>query len=243
MPEITNTNFESAWDEMQGSFYVRLANNFIAYKSSDKKGFKTALDISCKTSNFLNVLHGNGIKCFGYDTSKSMINYSNKKYPKINYKYSENIIEIPFKSSFDIITCNHDAINDLSNISDVSMLFKNVNKHLSNHGVFLFDFYTKDKIENSSLSFETSPNIDCVTKFKSINSDQAMVNLFFYITDQDGNTTKLNKIMKKFGYEVNDILEELKKNGFKNVTIVNEELTKIDNYDNAERIYVIAMKK
>ena len=38
-------------------------------------------------------------------------------------------------------------------------------------------------------------------------------------------------------------LEELKKNGFKNVTIVNEELSKLENYENEERIYVIAMKK
>jgi len=243
MSEITNNDYELAWDLTQSDFSVRLANNILVYKNTNKKTIKTVLDICCKTSNMLNVFSIGNIKCFGYETNKSMLDYSEKKYPKFNFKLSSKISEIPFKSAFDLITCCHDVINDLNNLVEVSTLFKNVFKHLSNHGMFIFDFMTKIENEQPKTSYELKSNVDCVTQFKPINSTQATIINTFYINNEDGETIKANRAVRKYFYTNSEIIDELKKAGFKNISIVNENLSTLSSYDKEKRIYVIAMKK
>ena len=146
--EKIDLDFAKAWDNNQGDFSKNVAENILQYSRDQKREIKTALDICCGTSNFLSVLNNSGINCSGTEIDQSMIDYSKEKYNDIHYYLSNNIYDFKVKGKYDLITCNHDMINYLENFDEWKMLFKNVSKHLNGKGIFLFDYYTKNKLKD-----------------------------------------------------------------------------------------------
>ena len=236
-------DFAKAWDLSHGHFSKGVAEKIIEFAANNNIKIKTALDICCGASNLLDVFNNHGIKCAGTETRQGMIDYSKEKYPDIQFYLTKNMYDVPIKSKVDLVTCNHDIVNYFETFDEWKTFFKDVNKHLSNHGMFIFDFYTKYKLKDwQETTYSTSEWIDCLTSVKSGLYDKTVITYTYYINYQD-HMKKTKDIVVEGYYDNNVIFDELKKAGFKKINIVNERLEPVDASEYAERIHVIAMKK
>lgn len=236
-------DFAKAWDQSQGDFSKNLAQNIIKYIKENKIKVETALDICCGTSNFLNVLNSEGIICFGTEIDQSMIDYSKEKYPSITYQFTPTIPDFKFKNKFGLITCNHDMINYLESFKEWTNLFESAFKNLDKHGMFIFDFYTKNKLKDwTETSFSSTDFLDCLLNVKSGLFDKTVLSYTYYINYEDY-MIKTKSITTECYYETDMIIEALKKVGFKNIQLVDSELKPITDIESAERIHIIAKRK
>ncbi len=238
-----DVDFASAWNESQGSFSAGVANNILSYCDQNNRHIKTALDICCGASNLLNVFNERGIKCVGTETRDGMIEFSSQKYPSIKFVKTKNMYDIPLSQKFDLITCNHDIVNYFENFDEWKLFFKNVSKHLTGKGLFVFDFYTKHKLQNwNETTYFASPSLDCLTDVKSGIYDKTMITYTYYIK-YENYVRKTRDIAVECYYDNNQIIEELKNAGFKVVNVVDRNLNPLENINYAERIHIVAMKK
>lgn len=236
-------DFAKAWDKSQGDFSKNIAMAILKYAGENKLKIQTALDICCGTSNFLSILNDSGIICFGTEIDQSMIDYSKEKYPSLTFQLTNTIPEFNFKNKFDLITCNHDMVNYLENFDEWVDLFKSAIKNLNKRGVFVFDFYTKNKLKDwNELSFSSTDSLDCLLNVKSGLFDKTVLSYTYYINYEDY-MIKTKSITTECYYETQTIIDALKKVGFKNVTLVDGDLKPISNIESAERIHVIAKRK
>ncbi len=236
-------DFAKAWDSSQGDFSKNLAQNIIKYIKENRIKVETALDICCGTSNYLSEIASEGILCTGTEIDKSMIDYSKEKCPNISYELTESIDEFKFKKKFDLITCNHDMINYLEDFKQWSNLFENAIKNLNKKGLFIFDFYTQNKLKDwNETSFSSTENLDCLLDVKSGLFDKTVLSYTYYINYQDY-MLKTKSITTECYFETQTILDALKKVGFKNVVMVDASLNPLADPESAERIFVIAKRK
>ena len=236
-------DFAKAWDLSHGHFSRGVAEKIIDFAKQKKIKIKSALDICCGASNLLDVFDNYRIKCAGTETRQGMIDYSKEKYPQISYYLTKNMYDVPIKSKVDLITCNHDIVNYFENFDEWKLFFKNVNKHLSGHGMFVFDFYTKHKLQNwKETTYSSSEWLDCLTDVKPGVYDKTIITYTYFINYNDY-LTKTKDIVVECYYDNNLIIEELKKAGFKKILVVNENLEPVENPEYVDRMHIVALKK
>jgi predicted TPR repeat methyltransferase len=107
---------------------------------------KQILDLGCGTGNILKHYSTNN-ETYGIDGSPEMIKIAKSKDKKSIYKIGD-IVKFKYNKKFDIIVCTYDTINHLPSLKNWEQLFKNVSKHLSNEGMFIFDYNTIDSLKN-----------------------------------------------------------------------------------------------
>jgi 2-polyprenyl-3-methyl-5-hydroxy-6-metoxy-1,4-benzoquinol methylase len=238
-----NVEFAKSWDLSQGHYSRDIAEKIISYSEEHNIKIKSALDVCCGASNLLEVFNNHGIKCEGTEVRQDMIDYSKEKCPDITYHLTKNMYDIPQKSKVDLITCNHDIVNYFESFDNWKSFFKDVNKHLNSNGMFVFDFYTKYKLRDwKETTYTTSEWLDCLTDIRPSMYDKTIITYTYFITSGDY-MIKTKDIVVESYYETNDILEELKKAGFKKILIVDENLNNIEPNEYIERMHIIALKK
>lgn len=238
-----DVDFAKAWDNSQGSFSLGVAKNILKYCEDNRIKIESALDICCGASNLLHLFQANGIKCVGTETRKGMIDYSKEKYPEIEFILTQQMSEIPTRQKFDLITCNHDIVNYFENFDEWKDFFKNVAKHLDGKGLFVFDFYTKHKLEDwNETTFFSSQWLDYITDVKSGIYDKTRIIYTYYINYNDY-CIKTRDIVVECYFDNEQIFDALKQAGFKNIMIVDENLQPQSNIEYADRIHIVATKK
>ena len=236
-------NYASAWSQDQGGFSSGLAQNLLDYVKKNNIEAKSCLDICSGTGEFLSYFAKNGYTCYGTEVAKSMVDYSRAKFPNINFEVTKNVNEIPFKGKFDIITCNHDMVNTQERFSQWQELFKNVHSSLNKNGIFMFDYYTKKKLENwNEITFEESEDMDHVRFIKKGMDNKCIINETYYIKNNEGLYNKTFDILVEAYFENSEILEALKKAGFKTVQFLSFSLDPVADIESRNRLHVIARK-
>lgn len=239
----TDKDFAKAWDLHQGNFAHNIAEKIVDFANQNKRKIKTALDVCCGAGNLLGVLSNYGIAGFGTETREGMIEYVTEKYPDMKFFHTNNMFEMPVKKKVDLITCTHDIINYLETLDEWKQMFKNASKNLNSHGMFVFDYYSKYKLQNwSETIYSSSDFLDCITTVKSGIYDKSVLTYTYFINYNDY-MRKTRDIVVESYFENEVIIEELKKAGFKNIKIVDANLNPLENINYAERIHIIAMKK
>ena len=109
---------------------------------------KTAMDLACGTGILCQILHGHGLKVAGMDFSAGMIDIARQGNPQIEYSVADMIIFRPEKQ-YDLVTCTGDAINHISDLSNVRTIFDNVYAYLSPGGYFVFDLLNEQEVSDS----------------------------------------------------------------------------------------------
>lgn len=236
-------NYATAWSADQGAFSYQLANNLVAYLKKNNLTVKSCLDVCCGTGEFLNYLSKQGITGAGTEVAKSMIEFSSTKYPTMNFTYTKEIFDFKPKAKFDLVTCNHDVINMIEKFSGWQEMFKNAHACLSKNGIFMFDYYTKNKLENwNEVSFEESDTIDHVRSIKKGMDNKCIINEVYYMKNNEGLYAKTFDIVVDAYFENNEIVNALKKAGFKTVELCDFSLAPVPNPDARNRVHVIAKK-
>ena len=238
-----NYDFAKAWDLNQGEFAQGIANKILAYNETNNKGFKSVYDVCCGASNLLKVFNDNGFKCYGTETREGMFKYSKEKIPQATYFLTEHVYDLPGKEKVDLITCTHDIINYLEEFREWEMLFKNASKKLSKNGVFLFDFYSKFKLQNwNETTYNRGPYLDYMLNVKSGIYDKTLLTYTYYI-NYENYYIKTKDMVVECYFEIDRIVEALKKAGFKNVQFVDSDLNPTTYSEYQERIYIMASHK
>ena len=150
---------------------------------------------------------------------------------------------IPAKSKYDLISCNHDMVNMMERFDNWKTLFNNAYKSLEKGGIFMFDFYTKKKLENwYEVIFEESDTIDHVKSIKKGIDNKVIMNDVYYIKNNEGFYKKTFDIVVESFFENKEILSALNAAGFKNVEFCDFSLSPVANAEERNRVHVIAKK-
>ncbi len=99
------------------------------------------LDLCCGTGSLLALAHGARFEMTGVDVSAPMLAIARKNAPEARIVHSD-IRELSLKLRYDVITCVFDSLNYLVTIRDIARVFKRVEDHLGDGGVFIFDVNT-----------------------------------------------------------------------------------------------------
>lgn len=238
-----NYDFAKAWDVSQGNFAENIAHKILAYNEINNRKYTSIYDICCGSSNLLKVFSDNGFNCYGTETRQGMFDFSKEKLPAATFYLTEKMNEVPGKEKVDIVTCTHDIVNYFEEFNEWEALFKSVSKKLNKNGIFVFDFYSKFKLSNWNESKYTStPHLDCLMTTKSGIYDKTMITYTYYL-NYSNYYVKTKDIVVEGYYELDKIIEALKKAGLKNVQIVDSNLNPTERSEYAERIYIVASHK
>lgn len=238
-----NYDFAKAWDLSQGDFATNIAKRILSLNEERNSNYTSVYDVCCGSSNLLQVFDECGFKCYGTETRQGMYDYSKEKLPNVTYYLTEKMNDMPGKEKVDVVTCTHDLINYFEEFSDWEKLFKNVAKKLNKHGIFVFDFYTKFKLSNwNESTYKSTPHLDYLTTVKSGVYDKTVITYTYYI-NYHNYYVKTKDIAIEAYYEINKVIEALKKAGLKKVQVVDSNLNPTDPNEYAERIYIMASHK
>ena len=109
---------------------------------------KTAMDLACGTGILCCILDRAGIEASGMDFSSGMIEIARENTPHIHYDVADMITYRP-QRQFDLVTCTGDAVNHISDLSDVEKIFQNVYAYLTPGGYFVFDLLNENEVSDS----------------------------------------------------------------------------------------------
>ena len=109
---------------------------------------KTAMDLACGTGILCGILDKAGIEASGMDFSSGMIEIARRNTPHIHYDVADMITYRP-QRQFDLVTCTGDAVNHISDLSNVEKIFQNVYSYLTPGGYFVFDLLNENEVSDS----------------------------------------------------------------------------------------------
>lgn len=102
---------------------VNLELKYIIHMTQPSKTHSNFLDIGSGTGSFVNELNNYGYRAFGIDKSKDMVDYSQKKYAKIQTDKADAMETMLFeKNTFTHVICNYFTIYQ---IKDKMLFFRN----------------------------------------------------------------------------------------------------------------------
>lgn len=107
-------------------------------------GGKHVLDLGCGTGLVALELAERGHRIVGIDRSPAMIDVAKAKAadrPDVVFRVGD-IRRFDVEDTFDMVTCTFDALNYVTEISELRASFKLVRSALKNNGRFVFDFAT-----------------------------------------------------------------------------------------------------
>lgn len=109
-----------------------------------KKKPKTILDLACGTGSHLLPLAKRGYQVSGLDLSEGMLEAAKDKTKKENLKinfYRARMQKFSLNQKFDVITSMFSTVNYLTEYKDLKSYLKNVNLHLNQNGLLIFDVW------------------------------------------------------------------------------------------------------
>ena len=268
MNNISESNFSEAfaiaWSENQGNYSAGLAKKILNFIKLQNLKVKSVLDICCGSANFLEYLKENGMDCTGTEFLDSYIEYDKNKFKDINFIKTTGIDDLEPLGTYDLISCNHDVVNMLPTLEAWGSFFKNVYKHLNNGGIFLFDFYTKRKLQewnetvfdgNDKLDYikhivcdgKSSTSISNIYYINLMNtSSQTNVSAFdrdYSLNNYDNKYKKAENTSVEYYFENQDILNQLKGSGYRYIITTDANLAPISNIEDVNRLHIIAIKR
>lgn len=245
----TNT-LGSVWNEAQGSYSEELANKIINFESRQRLRFRSVLDICCGSGNLLRVMQNNGKICYGTETIDDFIDYNKQINPEISIIKTNTILDFDKIKTFDLITCTNKVINNLSDISYWREFFDLVYNNLNNGGVFVFDFFTENKLdgwnETTHKETDTYDRIRTVsTKFDGSPISE-IKDVYYLKTTNSEDKTKYKRVEysdKKYAFKNENIIKEITNAKFRYLIPVDANLKPIQNLNYSKTAYIIAIKR
>lgn len=118
---------------------VSLLSEIVFDYASQKKKF---LDIGCGTA-MLTKIFGENRETIGIDMSEEMLLIARKHMPSAKFICSD-MRDFNLEENFDLVMAVGDSFNHISDLEDWGKAFRNIRAHLTDEGVFIFDFLTTD---------------------------------------------------------------------------------------------------
>lgn len=119
---------------------------------------KTILDLGCGTGNYLIPLTKMGYRVTGVDASKPMLSMARRKLSglKLKAELHQGLLQsFKLKRKYDAVICMFSVIDYVTKKADVKKTLKLVYDHLKPGGVFIFDFWQKQAVEQGYSKMRT----------------------------------------------------------------------------------------
>lgn len=193
---------------------------------SNGKNTKSILDLGCGSGIHAEMLFDKGYDILGVDQSEEMLIEARKSAKKSNknIKYKcQNITELSICNKYDTVTSLFHVVSYLNSNEDLIKTFNNVNSHLNNGGLFIFDFWygpgvLSDKPVTRIKRVENE-NINCIRLTEPILFSELNcvdVNFELFINDKNTHQTEIIKETHRMRYLFDKELELISKlSGFK----------------------------
>lgn len=216
--------------------WLSIVNHFAGKKHS-------ILDIGCGTGS-LTSLFTEFEQVTGMDLSVDMLAIAAQKSNVVNW-IEADMTDFELEQHFDVITIFCDSLNYLPERENVSDTFKNVYRHLSQDGVFMFDVHTAYKMNtlfnNQSYIDESE---DVFLGWEAVQGEEPLSvwhDMSFFIKQDSTHYTRFDESHYQQTYTENEYTAMLKEVGFNHIqTFVDFD---IDNHtENGYRLFFIAKK-
>lgn len=171
---------------------------------------KSALDLACGTGVLCEILHDVGMDVTGMDLSEGMIEIAKSGNREIHYDVADMITYRPEKH-FDLVTCTGDAVNHISDPTDVESIFRNVYDYLNPGGYFVFDILNENEVSDSE-PFEMDYDNTTKVWFQMTRPGEKQVNLKIRV--YENTTLSFEENIRETVHDPNMICDLLKKCGF-----------------------------
>ena len=193
------------------------------------KKITSILDLACGTGLFLNEMAKNFDLKYGVglDLSENMIKYAkNHNQSQILEFIKGDMSDFCLKKTFDLITCNYDAINHLNLFEDWQKMFDKVYEHLNSGGIFTFDFNTLLKLKNFNRdSYYECEDYNCVWHNTNKNN-KFNFNFSYYVKQKNGNYKLIKSSQTESTFSHKLITKALKLSGFNHIEFCDKNFKK-----------------
>ena len=197
---------------------------------------RNAMDLACGTGILCEILHKSGIQASGMDFSAGMIDIARSRNPEIHYDVADMITYRPEKK-FDLVTCTGDAINHISDLSDVERIFRNVYAYTSPGGYFIFDILNENEVSTSE-PFEMDFSDTIRVWFQMTRPGEKQVNLKIQV--YENGQLQFEENIRETIHDPAIICDLLRKSGFEVIQCADRLL---DTNNPGTTWFVIAQKK
>jgi hypothetical protein len=212
--------------------YVKSVSKFLKLKENS-----LVIDIGSNDGLLLSKFKNNNYDVIGIEPAIKISKIANKnKIKTFNYffdnKSTSKILNLKKKVS--LITAN----NVLANIDNVNLWFRNVKKIIQDHGFFVFEsFYLNDVIKNKVLDFIYHEHLSIFSirsvKFLCEKHDLKLINLEKVYTK--GGSLRFFICSKKNKFKINNIVNKLERNEYKNNCFKASTYKKLENFLNKNK--------
>lgn len=260
---VVNLSYAKAWSDNQGSYSSSIAKKTLNFASNQGLKIKTVLDLCCGSANFLQEMSASGKECTGTEILDSYVEFNKKNYPNMKFFKTNDILDFDNLGKFDLISCNHDVINFLPTLEDWSTLFKRVFKHLNNGGIFIFDFYTKRKLQYwNEVTFDENEKLDYIRSVESDGKTKTTISHVYYVNldpkkndnvsvrdqeysfnDYENKYKRSENVETEYYFENEQILEEIRKSGYRYLITTDANFAPVASTADMNRVHVIAIKR
>ena len=107
------------------------------------------LDLACGTGNITALLAPYFKRSWGVDFSEEMLIEADEKTRKGRQRVNfvcQDMRFLNLNRKFDLISCCLDSLNYIVDKKDIEMIFKTINSHLKDKGLFIFDINSFNKL-------------------------------------------------------------------------------------------------
>lgn len=228
------------YDKVIGKGYE--TNDYILKKINRyNKNAKSVLELGCGTGS--NLLHfKKDIDLTGLDISGEMIKIAKKKLPGCKF-YQQDIRSFSLNKKYDLILCLYDTLNHVLLFSEWKKIFENVNKHLNDKGLFIFDINTLAKLEYISAVSPFMHEFDSsylIVNVKKIFRNTFNWNLKIFENKRFNMFKLLEQNIKESSFDMNKISTELSR--YFNIKRIDDENGRKVKFEN-ERVFFVCQKK
>lgn len=257
------TSFAIAWSENQGSYSESIAKKTLNFAKLQGLKINSVLDICCGSGNFLSEMQAHGKKCTGTEILDSYVEYNKNKYKDMEFYKTDGILDFDELGTFDLISCNHDVVNMLPTIEAWGRFFRMAYRHLNNGGILIFDYYTKRKLAGwNEVFYDENEKLDYIRHISSDGENSIKISDIYYINltpqvnqnisaidreytlnNYDIKYKRTEKTDIEYYFENADILEEIKKAGYRYLITTDANFTPIKSIEDQNRLHVIAIKR
>ena len=235
--------FAEAWYNLGGDFSYMFSKQLINYLKANNLQPKNVLDVYCGAGNFLAEMQKTGIKCTGTEGSKAFIKFNQKNYKDMEFLYANNLADFATKQKFDMITCIYDLVNYMETYKEWQDFFKVAYKQLNKGGLFVFDYNTPKRLADwNTVVYEESDKMDYLQTVKSGVYGKTIINYIYYIKNADGTYDKTSSLRTETTFELEQVLDALKKAGFKDIKLCDFSLNPVANPQAKNKLHIVATK-
>lgn len=198
---------------------------------SKKHKVRTILDIGCGTGTLVGLLAKNNFRAIGLDNSEAMLKEARKKIGDRKLRDAEfrkgNMIDFSLKHKVDVITCS-DAINHILGKEALLNCFGNCHKNLNEKGAFIFNTQTEEYIKEleEGLGYGGFKEENAFIWQDYLIGDKHLLEFTIFEKQKNGLYKKQSEELIQAVYGRNEVLELLKKAGFRKIKVLNEYMKK-----------------